>query len=252
MSNSPALRLLTVLLMATSLTACGNTFTRLANLGEQPPVTPVSNPAERHAPVTMPMPAPLPMERAPNSLWRAGSRAFLKDQRANSIGDIVTVVINRQDTASFSNSSTRTRANTETMGTTSLLGFEGRIWNRLPGSQGTITPGTLLDTNSDLSNNGTGTVERDDTLNVRVAAVVTQVLPNGNLVIYGTQEVRVNFETRVLQVGGVIRPADILSTNEVNHDKIAEARFVYGGRGQHMDMQQPRWGSQVLDVLLPF
>ncbi len=252
MPHSPALRLLTALLMATSLTACGNTFTRLATLGEQPPVTPVQNPAERQAPVTMPMPAPLPQERAPNSLWRSGSRAFLKDQRANSVGDIVTVVINRQDTASFSNTTTRSRENTENMGAANLLGFENRIWNRLPGSQGTITPATLLGTNSDLSNQGTGTVERDDTLNVRIAAVVTQVLPNGNLVVYGTQEVRVNFETRVLQVGGVIRPADILSTNEVNHDKIAEARFVYGGRGQHMDMQQPRWGSQVLDVLLPF
>ena len=118
--------------------------------------------------------------------------------------------------------------------------------------QGTIDPSSLLSLNSDISNDGLGTIERSETLNVRVAAVVTQVLPNGNLVIRGSQEARVNFETRVLQVAGVIRPADILSTNEVNYDKIAEARLVYGGRGQHTDMQQPRWGSQVLDALLPF
>jgi flagellar L-ring protein precursor FlgH len=247
-----ALRLTAILLMATSLTACGNTFERLSGLGQEPKITPIQNPGEVQPIVHMPMPAPITAERAPNSLWRPGARAFLKDQRAGQVGDIVTVVINRTDGIDWSNETTRTRTNTEKAGTTKLLGYENTLWNKLPGSQGPITPATLLDLNSNLSNDGLGTLKRSDKVDMRIAAVVTQVLPNGNLVIRGSQEVRANFETRVFQVAGVIRPADILSTNEVNHDKIAEARFAYGGRGQLSDMQQPRWGSQVLDILMPF
>jgi len=254
-SSRPLLRLAAVLLMATSLTACGNLFSRLAQIGEEPKVTPVQNPAERQPLVTMPMPAPVPLQQGSNSLWRPGARAFLKDGRASQVGDILTVILDTsltKDSVSISNETTEVRKNTDTANTNHLLGYESTVWNKLPGGQTGVTPATLLDVGSARSMDGKGTIARTDTVTTALAATVTQVLPNGNLVIQGSQEIRVNFETRVVMVGGVIRQADIKSDNTITHDKIAEARFVYGGRGQITDVQQPRWGSQVLDILFPF
>jgi flagellar L-ring protein FlgH len=203
--------------------------------------------------VTMPMPQPMPVERQANSLWRPGARAFFKDQRATQIGDILTVTINIADTASLSNSTTRTRNNSETADTTNLLGLERKIWERIPGNNNeTLDPANLIGLGSQSNSTGTGQITRNDTITLRVAAVVTQVLPNGNLVVNGSQEVRVNFETRVLQIAGVIRPQDIQSDNAISYDRIAEARIAYGGRGQITDMQQPRWGQQVYDIIFPF
>jgi flagellar L-ring protein precursor FlgH len=82
--------------------------------------------------------------------------------------------------------------------------------------------------------------------------VVTQVLPNGNLVVAARQEIVVNSELRELKVTGVVRPQDIASDNTVLHDRMAEARIQYGGRGQMTDLQSPRWGQQLMDILLPF
>src|SRR2546429_2249 len=115
-----------------------------------------------------------------------------------------------------------------------------------------ILPGRILTADSTASSDGKGSVDRKEALLTNVATVVTQVLPNGNLVIEGRQEVRVNFEVRELIVAGIVRPEDIESDNTIDSSKIAEARIAYGGRGQLMDVQQPRYGQQVLDVLLPF
>jgi flagellar L-ring protein precursor FlgH len=254
-TSRPLLHLAAALMMATSLTACGNTFNRLSQLGEEPKVTPVQNPAERQPPVTMPMPAPVPLQQGANSLWRPGARAFLKDARASQVGDILTVILDTsatKDAVSISNETTETRKNTDSADTTSLLGYEATIWKKLPGNNSAANPASLLNVNSARGIDGKGTIARTDTVTTALAAVVTQVLPNGNLVIQGSQEIRVNFETRVVMVGGVIRQADIKSDNTISHEKIAEARFVYGGRGQLTDVQQPRWGSQVLDILFPF
>ena len=253
-SRTPSpLRLVALLLAATSLTACGNTLDRLSNLGAKPAVGPVQNPAERQAPVTMPMPTPNTAERQANSLWRPGSRAFLKDQRASQVGDILTVVMTFSgEGGSLAGTNTRTRTTAETDGATNLLGFENNIWQRLPGVQGTITPATLLGINGTTNQVGNGTTTRTDTVTSRLAAVVIQVLPNGNLVIQGSTEMRLNYETRNVQVAGVIRPTDIDRLNQINYDRIAEARFAYGGRGQVNDMLQPRWGSQLLDIIYPF
>jgi flagellar L-ring protein precursor FlgH len=247
-----ALRLTAALLLAGSLSAC-NTFSRLSQVGEEPKLSKIQNPAVAQANVTMPMPTPTPVERQPNSLWRPGARAFFKDQRATQIGDIMTVTINIADTASLSNSTTRTRNNSESADAPNLLGYERKIWERLPGNNNaTLDPTSLISLGSQSNSTGTGQITRTDTIALRVAAVVTQVLPNGNLVVNGSQEVRVNFETRVLQIAGVIRPQDIRSDNEIPYDRIAEARIAYGGRGQITDMQQPRWGQQVYDILFPF
>ena len=236
--------------LAFALSAC-NALTRLAQVGEAPPLAAVENPAKLHGnqPVTMPMPPPEVVARQPNSLWRPGSRAFLKDQRASEVGDILTVIIEIEDDASISNSTERSRNAGEDASASSILGYEASLGAILPEA---VDPTRLIDLDSTSNSEGAGSVNRDESINLRVAALVTQVMPNGNLVIAGRQEVRVNFEVRELQVVGLIRPEDITSTNTINYDQIAEARIAYGGRGQITDVQQPRYGQQIYDIIWPF
>jgi flagellar L-ring protein FlgH len=182
-------------------------------------------------------------------VWRIGSRSFFKDQRAMRVGDIVTVRVRITDRAQFDNTSRRSRQAGESMGAENFFGFENELTRVLP--DGTKA-GALVTGKSNSNSEGAGTIRRAEQLATNVAAVVTQVLPNGNLVVEGKQEVRVNFEVRELIVAGVIRPEDIEADNTVESTKIAQARIAYGGRGQLTDVQQPRYGQQALDVLLPF
>jgi flagellar L-ring protein precursor FlgH len=229
-------------------TACSS-IDRLKGIGEQPPLSAVENPTTKpgYKPVQMPMPTPQPVTYNPNSLWRNGSRAFFKDQRAHQVGDILTVKVNINDTAQFANETQRSRTGTEDSGVSNFIG-ENTITNPAKA----VLPGRLLTADSNSSSDGKGSINRQEELQTNVAAVVTQMLPNGNLVIEGKQEVRVNFEVRELIVAGVVRPEDIDSDNSIDLPKIAEARVAYGGRGQITDVQQQRYGQQVLDVLLPF
>jgi flagellar L-ring protein precursor FlgH len=229
-------------------TSCSS-IDRLKQVGEQPPLSPVTNPTTQpgYKPVQMPMPTPQPATFNPNSLWRSGSRAFFKDQRAHQVGDILTVKVNINDTAQFQDETQRSRSSTEDSAITNFLGA-----NTIANPAKAILPGSLLTADGNSSSDGKGSINRQDQLLTNVAAVVTQLLPNGNFVIEGKQEVRVNFEIRQLVVAGVVRPEDIDSDNSIDLPKIAEARVAYGGRGQLMDVQQPRYGQQVMDVLLPF
>jgi len=229
-------------------TSCSS-IDRFKQIGEQPPLSPVTNPTTQpgYKPVQMPMPTPQPATFNPNSLWRSGSRAFFKDQRAHQVGDILTVKVNINDTAQFQDETQRSRSSTEDSAITNFLGA-----NTIANPAKAILPGSLLTADGNSSSDGKGSINRQDQLLTNVAAVVTQLLPNGNFVIEGKQEVRVNFEIRQLVVAGVVRPEDIDSDNSIDLPKIAEARVAYGGRGQLMDVQQPRYGQQVMDVLLPF
>ena len=241
-----------VAVSAAALALAGCTaLNRLAEVGAQPPMTSIQNPTKSpmYRPVTMPMPRVVPVAHHPNSLWRAGSRAFFKDQRAANVGDILTVLIEIDDKAEISNTTKRSRANTEDASLNAFFGYESSLSRVLPE---TIDPGNLLDLDSVTSNEGVGSVERDETIELKIAATISQKLPNGNLVIHGRQEVRVNFEVRDLQIAGIIRPEDITSSNTISYEKIAEARIIYGGRGQLTDVQQPRYGTQVIDILFPF
>lgn len=238
-------------LLLIALTACGNMADRLSAVGEAPPMTPIVNPEHQrnYQPVSMPMPEPQITDRQANSLWRPGSRAFFKDQRAAKVGDLLTVMITIDDKAQLSNTSKRSRANSDSMGVPNLLGFENEIENVLP--TGT-DPASLLSTTGGSSDSGTGSVNRSEKIDLQVAAVITQLLPNGNMVLRGSQEIRVNNEVRVLEISGIIRPEDISSANNITYEKIAEARISYGGRGQITDVQQPPYGHQIMDIISPF
>jgi len=245
-----AIRVTNFVALAMIVTACSS-LDRISQIGATPTLAPIENPVKQpgYRSISMPMPdaqRPLPMA---NSLWRPGSRAFFKDQRARRVGDIVTVSVDISDTAAIDNTTTRTRANTEDADMTNMLGFENQLSKVLPEG---VTGASLVSLGSTSKSEGVGEVERSETITMTIAAVVTQILPNGNMVIWGHQEVRVNFEVRELLVAGVVRPEDISSSNTITHTQIAEARIAYGGRGQLTDVQQPRYGQQVLDIVLPF
>ncbi|WP_380874010.1 flagellar L-ring protein 1 [Sphingomonas sp. DBB INV C78] len=239
--------ILPVLLVATLLSGC-NIPERLTNVGRAPKMTPMDDPA---APLIEPSlgnqaaahrsgqsPAAVPPPPSA-SLFRTGAGAFLRDQRASQVGDILTIRVNVQDRAVVGNTTTRSRDGAESANLGKLFGLEPANPN-------------LVRADSTSTSNGAGNTSRSEQINMTIAAIVTGVLPNGNLLIRGRQEMRVNFELRELIVSGVVRPEDIARDNSIAHSKIAEARISYGGRGQLTDAQQARWGQQIYDALFPF
>lgn len=238
------------LLLCSALTACG-AGERIANIGKAPQHTAITNPVTEpdYQPVSLPMPAPQNVLVEKNSLWVSDRQTFFKDQRASDVGDIITVLINIQDQARVENESERRRITSEDASASSLIGLEAGLSEILPEA---IDPTSLIDADSNSQHIGTGNIERRDQINLQLAALVTQILPNGNMVIHGTQEVVVNFEKRILGIDGVIRPQDITINNTVPYQQIAEARITYGGEGQMTDAQQPRYGQQLYDIVFPF
>lgn len=244
-------KIITLLALSGALAGC-NTLDRLANVGQAPALTAIQDPTTTagYQPVRMPMPEPIADTYQPNSLYRTSAKGFFKDERAHRIGDILTVIVTISDSAKINNQTQRSRNSTNTAGMGGLFG--ATFSSVMDNTQLTVDPATAIDFNSGIRDTGNGSVNRQENLETSVAAVVTQVLPNGNLVIEGRQEVRVNFEVRDLIVTGIVRPSDIQANNTIPSSKIAEARISYGGRGQITDMQQSRYGQQVMDAILPF
>jgi flagellar L-ring protein precursor FlgH len=234
-----------VLLALSSLLVAGcSTYDRLSDLGTGgPKLAGMTNAAPQ---VSVPMPQPPAEPRGRSSLWQPGARSFFHDPRASRVGDIITVNVAVADAAKISNATSRSRTNSDDASLNNLFGLE----NVMP-SVG-LVPGTLMKMGSDTSNVGTGSVNRSETINMTLAALVTQVLPNGNMVISGHQQMKVNGEMRDLTVQGIVRTEDITSSNMIDLTQIAEARISYGGRGTVSDVQQPRLGSQLLDIVMPW
>ena len=248
----PASLALALTLALTALTAgCAD---RLENIGRAPDFTAPGEAQQPAPPVTpqrvalaTPPPKPAPPPYAVASLWRSGPESLFGDRRASTQGDILTVVIEIDDEAQIDNATERNRSNSEDLSVSALFGLPALIDNAFDVP---LDPAAGLGSSS--SSSGDGSVQRSEQITLRIAATVVDVLPNGHLVVAGNQEVRVNYELRDLQVAGIVRPNDISRKNEITYDKMAEARIAYGGRGQITDVQQPRYGQQVLDVLLPF
>jgi flagellar L-ring protein precursor FlgH len=186
---------------------------------------------------------------SPNSLWRSGARTFFHDQRARRVGDILTVNVAIADNATVSNETNRTRTSSATAGVPHLFGLESSLGKIFPGS---ANGANLVGLSGADASDGKGVITRQDVINLTIAAVVTGVLPNGNLVIQGRQEVTTNNEMRELTVSGIVRPEDISSTNTINHTQIAEARIVYGGRGDVSRIQRAPAAQALLEKYSPF
>jgi flagellar L-ring protein precursor FlgH len=219
---------------------------QLKDISREPQMTPVGS-GVHTARVNIPSePAPLPAYRRGNSFWQENGTDLFRDARAAKVGDVVTVKIAIKDKASLDNTSERSRDAKRNMN------FDTAYDLNLPLLKGKGDGKLDSSINSGTSTKSEGAITRSESIELLVAAVVTDVLPNGNMVISGTQEVRVNFEVRVLTVAGVVRTRDISTENTVSYDKIAEARISYGGRGRITEVQQPAWGQQLLDWLSPF
>jgi flagellar L-ring protein precursor FlgH len=245
-------RLALIALVAASLAGCMSTRQRLGSIGEPPELAPIQDPRAMYGYQPIVMPGP-PMDVAyperTNSLWRSNARSFFNDPRASTVGDILTIEIDIADQAKVQNSTSRSLASSEDSALNAFLGLENALGKALPAG---FSPSAGVDFGSNSNSDGSGSVDRSESINLTVAAVITQVLPNGNFVIAGRQEVRINAEVRELLVTGVVRPEDITSDNKIMHTQIAEARISYGGRGVLSDVQGPRWGQEAWGVIAPF
>ncbi|HEY3799439.1 MAG TPA: flagellar basal body L-ring protein FlgH [Caulobacteraceae bacterium] len=191
---------------------------------------------------------PPPDPATPNSLWRVGARTFFSDQRAGRVGDILTVLVSITDSAKTSNTTNTSLQTGNAVGVPNLFGLESTLGKVLPG----VDPSKLITTTTADTSAGAGGVNRSEQINLTIAAVVTQVLPNGNMVIQGTQEVKTNDEVRQLSVAGIVRPEDISSSNTVLSSQIAEARIEYGGHGDISAVQKTPVGTSLMQRFWPF
>lgn len=230
-----------------TLAACN----RVSHIGRPPDLSTPRGSGEFEAMINPPLDIPVDSGRpeASASLWQGARSSLIHDRRASARGDILTVVIKIDDRAEISNSSGQSRNASEDLSLPDLAGIPQRLAPKLPEG---ASFDELAQLDSSSSYHGAGNISRRDKLTLRVAATVISTLPNGTLEIGGTQEVRVNNELRELTVNGFVRPADIGRNNEIDYDRIAGARISYGGRGHITDVQQPRYGQQVTDILLPF
>jgi flagellar L-ring protein precursor FlgH len=184
-----------------------------------------------------------------NSLWKPGAKNFFRDQRARSVGDILKVIITIADKAKLDNQTQSGRNDTGNLGVPNLFGLETHAKDMLPKA---VDPTKLASISSKDANSGYGKIDRKETVNTTLAATVIKILPSNNLVIRGTQEIRINNEVREMTIEGIVRPEDISAQNSVTLDQIAEARVNYGGRGTISEYQQPRYGKQLLEIISPF
>jgi len=229
-----------------AITGCSD----VSQLGQRPTLSPITSSSDYRAMTSNRLKShDLQTTRRSASLWHSGPTSLLGDRRANALGDLLTVVIEINDKAEISNSTAQNRKGSEKLSIPHFFGIPQSIDKNLPTG---ATSANAVDLSSNSSASGNGSVRRKEKLTLRVAATVTEILPNGHLKIQGSQEVRVNFELRELLVTGFVRPEDVSRKNEITYDKIAAARISYGGRGQISRVQQPRRGQQFVDSVLPF
>ena len=234
---------------ALSLTACSTAIEAVRG----PELAPIGYPAALVPTSQTYLPSPEQQQAvraaSANSLWRTGARTFFGDQRARRVGDILTVNIDIDDRAQTQNTTARSRTNDISGGITNFFGLENSLGRAFPGG---FDPSALVGMEGQSNANGTGSVSRSEKVSLTIAAVVTDVLANGNLVIQGRQEVRTNREIRELTIAGIVRPEDVSSANTIAHTQIAEARISYGGRGDISRVQATPAAQSLVERFSPF
>ncbi|KAF8818206.1 flagellar basal body L-ring protein FlgH [Rickettsia endosymbiont of Cardiosporidium cionae] len=232
------------------LCSCSDTLERLSRLGKAPSFSNLSVVENNDSKLASHQESKRRNRvKYTNSLWGCGSVQFFQDNKSWNTGDILRVIVQIKDSASLNNSTKNFRSSKKDLGITNLFGAElamKKFWNNK------VDTKKLVNTNTNYNHKGTGNIEREEEINTEIAATVIKILPNGNLVIHGNQEIRVNYELRQVRVVGIVRPKDITSDNSINSNKIAEARIAYGGVGVVSDVQQPTTMSQFLDIISPF
>lgn len=243
--------ILAVIIQALILCSCSDTIEKMKRVGKAPDLDKVDipDPTEDVKEVIRREESYQARKSKTNSLWKPGSRSFIADSRLWKVGDILRVNVKISDSATLANSTSQSRAGSDSINIPSVFGKETAIATALSKNG---KPSPLLSTNNTRNHNGAGNISRKEDINTVIAAVVTQLLPNGNLVISGKQEIRINHELREVKVTGIIRPRDISLENTISSDQIAEARISYGGKGIISDVQAPRTGSQIIDIISPF
>ena len=248
--------IIAIFIIGIVLSGCSSTIERLQRVGKAPELANLEVPVDENqlSPAQKEQQTKAYMRRT-NSLWQPGSTSFFRDNRAWRIGDILRVVINIKDSATVANNTQQKRNSKENGGIGELFGKQKALYATLGMPKTGVVNNTipnLLSLSGDRNIEGSGNITRQESIQTEIAALVRQVLPNGNLVIEAHQEIRINHELREIKVAGIVRPRDISSENAISSDQIAEARISYGGRGVLSDVQQPRVGSQVVDIISPF
>ena len=215
---------------------------------------PVQSPASSYGPgqsVGLP-PQPAAALRSPanGSLWHddAALVSLFADQKARDVGDIITIKIIESSKAS-------NKASTDTDRSSSLSASVDAFFNaekRFPADQPFFNPFSKVAGGISSEFEGAGTTNRSGDLDAYITALVTGVLPNGNLVVTGSREVLVNNENQIIQLTGVVRPRDINADNLVLSTYVADARIAYSGSGVVDDRQRPGWLTNVLMTVWPF
>lgn len=182
------------------------------------------------------------------SIWQATSGSLTDDFKAQRRGDIVTIVITENASASKEAKTDTSRGSTISAGIPNFMGLEGV--GLLKNNLGDLSK--LINASADSSYKGAGSTSRAENLNATITARVVDVLPNGNLMIEGRRNIKVNNEDQEIILEGTIRPRDISLNNTVNSIYIADARISYAGRGIISDRQSPGWLMNIVDKLWPF
>lgn len=249
--NLTTLSHLSIAILSSCMLSGCNLATKLSNVGDPPDMSQIQDPTlvSSYRPVSMPMPTPEPERHSVNSLWQTGSRAFFKDQRANRVGDVITVIVDLNTKSKIDSTHTYNRTSKNQSNVNNFFGYESKFKNIFPSA---VNPASLIDMTSNPNQTGTGKFERKDELDLKIGATIVQILPNGNLVIQGRQEILIQKDLRIVEVKGIIRREDIASNNTIPYSKIAEARIAYGGRGDVSDSYSVPWGQQVLNKILPW
>lgn len=214
------------------------------------------------APEVRPMPEPMltPVNSVepdpvnnPASLFEAGQSDFLfDDNRANKVGDIVLVMVTETTNGDFKANTTAQKTNVNTYGITAMpsTGIYGTLGKVVPGVTNVGSPG--VGTSSASNFTSTGETKQESTLTTTVAARVIRMLPGKVMQVEGARQIRVNAETQILVVRGLVRQRDIDSKNTVPSAALADAKIEVYGQGMLSDKQRAGWLSRLLDNVWPF